>query len=121
MVTDIKLPDVKIWIGQEGRSNGSGGSFAHLNPVTGKKQADIPLAGAAEVNEAVEKAAEAFKAWRMSRPEYRRDILNRFADLIDQHKEEFAALAAKDGGTPLPSGMGMAMLSVQWTKYYAGW
>ncbi|MBA4340282.1 MAG: aldehyde dehydrogenase [Hyphomonas sp.] len=121
MVTDIKLPDVKIWIGQEGRSNGSGGSFAHLNPVTGKKQADIPLAGAAEVNEAVEKAAEAFKAWRTSRPEYRRDILNRFADLIDQHKEEFAALAAKDGGTPLPSGMGMAMLSVQWTKYYAGW
>ncbi|PKP82762.1 MAG: aldehyde dehydrogenase [Alphaproteobacteria bacterium HGW-Alphaproteobacteria-18] len=121
MVTDIKLPDVKIWIGQDGRSQGSGGTFAHLNPVTGEKQADIPLAGISEVHETVEKAAEAFKAWRTTRPEHRRDILNRFADLIDQHKEEFAALAAKDGGTPLPSGMGMALLSVQWTKYYAGW
>ncbi|KDA01740.1 aldehyde dehydrogenase family protein [Hyphomonas oceanitis] len=120
-MAETTLPDVKIWIGHKGLSSGSGGTHAHLNPVTGEKQADIPLAGKAEVDQAVETAAEAFKTWRMTRPEQRRDILNKFAELIDQHKDEFAALAAKDGGTPLMGGMGMAMLSVQWTKYYAGW
>ena len=120
-MAETTLPDVKIWIGHKGLGKGSGGTHAHLNPVTGDKQADIPLAGKAEIDQAVETAAEAFKTWRMTRPEQRRDILNKFADLIDQHKDEFAALAAKDGGTPLMGGMGMAMLSVQWTKYYAGW
>lgn len=120
-MTKVQIPEVKIWMGHNGLSKGTGGVHPHLNPVTGQKQADIPLAGKAEIDQTVEKAAKAFETWRTTPPEQRRDILNRFADLIDEHKDEFAALAAKDGGTPLMGGMGMAMLAVQWTKYYAGW
>ncbi len=120
-MTKVQIPEVKIWMGHNGLSKGTGGVHPHLNPITGQKQADIPLAGKAEIDQTVEKAAKAFETWRTTPPEQRRDILNRFADLIDEHKDEFAALAAKDGGTPLMGGMGMAMLAVQWTKYYAGW
>ena len=54
-------------------------------------------------------------------PEARREMLNKLARLVNENVDEFARLAALDGGTPLPAGKGMAMLSAQWHSYYAGW
>ena len=108
-------------IGHDDLATGSGGVFEHLSPVTGRLQGRVPLAGAEEVNRAVEKAAAAAEAWRRVRPEARRQILLKLADLIRANVGEFARLAAIDGGTPLPSGTGMAMLSAEWHAYYAGW
>ncbi|WP_242124053.1 aldehyde dehydrogenase family protein [Sphingobium sp. Sx8-8] len=115
------IPSVHLHLGHEQRRSGSGGTHPHLNPVTQKPQADVPLAGAAEVEEAVAKAEAAFDGWRRTRPEVRRDILNRLADLMDAHKEEFARMAALDGGTPLMGGIRGAEMAVAWTRYYAGW
>lgn len=108
-------------IGNDDLADASGGVFEHRNPVTGAHQAYIPLAGKAEVDRAVARAKAAFKDWRRMRPEGRREILIRLAQLINENIDEFARLAALDGGTPLASGRGMAMLSAQWHSYYAGW
>ncbi len=116
-----QAPQVHLHIGHEARPSGSGGTHAHLHPVSQRAQAEVPLAGASEINDAVAKAAEVQENWRRTRPEVRRDILNRLADLIETNRNEFARMAALDGGTPLIAGERGVDLAVAWTRYYAGW
>lgn len=118
---DMATPSAMLRIGNEDLSEGSGGSYEHLHPVEGHVQATIPLAGAAEMNRAVDKAAAAFEGWRKTAPGVRREVLLNMARLIRENAEAFALLAATDGGVPLAGGRGMAMLSAEWHSYYAGW
>lgn len=117
----ITPPQVSLHLGGEARAHGSGGSHQHLSPVTGKVQATIPLAGPDEIAEAVTLAHAAREDWRKSRPEDRRDILNRLADLMEANRAEFAEAAALDGGTPLFAGERGVDTAIAWTRYYAGW
>lgn len=52
-VTDLTRPDVHLHIGAERLAAGSAGTFDHVNPVTGKVDKAIPMAGPAEVDRAV--------------------------------------------------------------------
>lgn len=114
-------PVARIRIGHEDFDTGSGGAFDHLNPYTGIKQATIPLAGKAEIDAAVEKAASVAEAWRLWSPAARRSVLLKLADLIEERAEDFAHLTALDNGVPLAGGRRLAGLAVEWTRYYAGW
>ena len=120
-MTTSQTPQVLLRIGNRDLATGSGGVHHHINPVSGEVQAQIPLAGAAEVDMAVEAAEKAREGWRTTRPEARREILVKLGKLIEENLQEFARLAALDGGTPLMGGVHGAMLAVEWTKYYAGW
>lgn len=117
----IAAPEVPLRLGDAVLTLGSGGVHEHRNPFTGEVQASIPLAGAAEIDAAVELAAQSAAAWRRVAPEERRRILLRFADLLEEHRDEFAALQALDGGVPLHFGLRMVDNSINWTRYYAGW
>ena len=114
-------PEVHIQLGHETRREGSGGAHRHLHPVTQQVQQTIPLAGAAEVAEAVRKAEAVQESWRRTPPERRRDILNRLADLMHDRRADLARMAALDGGTPLMAGERGVDTAVGWTRYYAGW
>lgn len=118
---DTTPPPVSLHIGHESRSSGSGGTHAHLHPVSQKTQADIPLAGTQEVEDAVAAARAAQEGWRRTSPETRRDILNRLANLIEENRSEFARMAALDGGTPTMMGERGVDTALGWTRYYAGW
>jgi aldehyde dehydrogenase (NAD+) len=117
----ITAPQVQLRYGDKILDSGSGGVYPHLNPYSGDLQAEVPLAGPAEVNEAVALAAGQAEAWRRWSPEERRDLLNRFAALLDARRDEFAALIALDGGTPTRFGQRIIDNSINWTRYYAGW
>jgi aldehyde dehydrogenase (NAD+) len=120
-MTDAPAPSALLRIGNDDYSEGSGGTYTHLNPVTGIAQATIPLAGAKEVDLAVERALAVKEEWRRWTPERRRDAIAKLGRLVRENVAEFARLGALDGGTPLPSGMHMATLSADWHDYYAGW
>jgi aldehyde dehydrogenase (NAD+) len=117
----MTIPQVSLHIGGEVRATGSGGTHDHLNPVSGKVQATIPLAGPAEVDEAVAKAEAAREGWRRTAPEVRREILNKLADLMEANRDAFAHAAPLDGGTPLMMGERGVDTAVGWTRYYVGW
>lgn len=121
MSHDRTPPVCNLLIGERELSSASGGVFAHINPATGEHQADIPLAGPAEVDQAVACAGQAFEVWRRMSGAQRGLLLNRFADLIQQHTNEFIRLAAIEGGTPITVGAGGPRLGEEWTRYYAGW
>jgi aldehyde dehydrogenase (NAD+) len=114
-------PEARLRFAGKSLDKGSGGVYEHVSPITGKVQAQVPLAGAKEVNEAVEAAATAFESWRFWKPAARRDVLLKLGQLIKQNANEFARLAAVDGGTPVMLGQAGVAIAEEWTSYYAGW
>jgi acyl-CoA reductase-like NAD-dependent aldehyde dehydrogenase len=101
-------------------TTGSGGTYEHHDPATGAVQAEVPLAGAAEVDEAVRAAQAAFPVWRAMPLERRVGALHRLADLLLEHADEAAAINARDNGTPVAA-MSSGRYTASWTRYYAGW
>jgi aldehyde dehydrogenase (NAD+) len=112
---------IHLHIGGEPRSTGSGGTHEHLDPYSQQVQAIVPLAGPAEVDEAVERALAVQESWRRTPPERRRDILNKLADLVEAHREAFIEAARKDNGHTVAAGNITVDFATQWTRYYAGW
>ncbi|MBM9463572.1 aldehyde dehydrogenase [Aeromicrobium sp. YIM 150415] len=123
MATELlkELPAPVLRVGGDKLAAGSGGYHRHINPYDGTFQGDVPLAGREEVDQAVEAALAVADEWRSWRPEQRREVLLRHAELIRNHREEFGRLGALDNGMPITMGRGSADLAAEWTAYYAGW
>ncbi len=68
------------------------------NPATGEVLARVPLAGAEEVNKAVEAAAAAFPAWRRTPPEDRIQPLFRLKHLLEEEIDELSRTITKENG-----------------------
>lgn len=119
--SDPQPVKVRLHIGAEARSSGSAGRYAHVNAHSGQVQAEIPMAGAAEMNEAVEAAATAFDDWRRRKPSERRDMLMRLADLVAARAEEFGRMVSLENGTPISITTQQAAGARAWISYYAGW
>ncbi|MFP5310848.1 MAG: aldehyde dehydrogenase family protein [Actinomycetes bacterium] len=114
------LPPVTLRIGSEARTEGAG-VHEHINPVTGQADAVVPLAGPADVNDAVEAAQQAFARWKAVPGGERGRILLRFADLVEEHAEAFTRLGVADNGTPCTTAAASVAAAVQWIRYYGGW
>jgi betaine-aldehyde dehydrogenase len=72
-----------------------------INPSTGEAYATAPVSGKAEVDAAVQSAAEAFEEWRDTTPAERGLALIRIADSIEARAEELVAAESKNTGKPL--------------------
>ena len=96
------------------------GKAEHVNPADNRAQAEFHVGGAAEINAAVAAAVAGQAAWAATPGEVRRDILLRWAALIEANSEQFTRLAALESGVPvmLRGGTG---LGLHWLRYYAGW
>lgn len=81
----------------------SGETFATLNPATGEKIADVARGKVEDVNAAVSSARAAFERgdWSQASPAARKQVLNAFAALMEQHHEELALLETLDTGKPI--------------------
>jgi malonate-semialdehyde dehydrogenase (acetylating) / methylmalonate-semialdehyde dehydrogenase len=69
-----------------------------VNPATGDVLAQVPLAGAVDVNAAVEAAAAAFPEWRRTPPEDRIQPLFKLKVLLEEHIEEIARIITMENG-----------------------
>ncbi|MBV8452773.1 MAG: CoA-acylating methylmalonate-semialdehyde dehydrogenase [Deltaproteobacteria bacterium] len=69
-----------------------------VNPATGEVLADVPLAGASEVNRAVEAAAAAFPEWRRTPPEDRIQPLFKMKALLEEHIDELSRTITQENG-----------------------
>ena len=80
-----------------------GGRIATVNPASGATLADVAACDAADVGVAVAAARRVFEAgdWSRLSPAERKDVLLRFASLIDANTEELALLDALDAGKPI--------------------
>jgi acyl-CoA reductase-like NAD-dependent aldehyde dehydrogenase len=78
-------------------------TFASVGPRDGTVVATLPACGAEDVDRAVEAARAAFDdgRWRDRAPAERKAVLLRFADLVEEHRDELALLETLDTGKPI--------------------
>src|ERR1700677_5119670 len=69
-----------------------------INPATGETIAQVPLADANEVNQAVEAAAAAFPEWRRTPPEDRIQPLFKLKMLLEEHIDDIARIITQENG-----------------------
>ncbi len=74
----------------------SSGSFEDISPIDGSLLAEVARGGAAEAEQAVAAAREAFPAWAALGPGGRAGHLHRLADLIDANVSRLAAVECSD-------------------------
>ncbi|MBB3232114.1 aldehyde dehydrogenase [Halomonas stenophila] len=81
----------------------SGETFDTLNPATGEVLTQVAACDATDVDLAVQAARRAFEAgvWSGLAPAERKAIMQRFADLIEEHCLELAVLEALEAGKPI--------------------
>ncbi len=78
------------------------GTFSdNYNPATGEVYAQTPESGQRDVELAVTAAKKAFPSWSKTSSETRFRILNRIAELIEEHLEFLAIAETNDNGKPL--------------------
>jgi aldehyde dehydrogenase (NAD+) len=109
-----------LYIDGERVGSTSAGAHQHINPATGKVQAQVALAGPDDVDRAVRSACAARASWRAVPPNQKARILARTADLIDEKSEELNILNALETGQPF-RGASPGGLATTWIRYYAGW
>ena len=72
-----------------------------INPATGERLGEVPVAGAAEVEAAVRAARTAQPAWAALAGAERARILRRAATILRERNDELAALETRDTGKPI--------------------
>ncbi|KAJ4754133.1 Aldehyde dehydrogenase [Rhynchospora pubera] len=102
----------------------SGKTFPTLDPRTGEVIAHVQEGDAEDVNRAVRAARKAFDEgpWPKMTAYERSRILLRFADLLDKHNDELAALETWDNGKPYEQAANIEIpMCSRLIRYYAGW
>src|SRR3984893_5096059 len=75
------------------------GEYAEVtNPATGEVLARTPLSTNADVDGAVQAAADAFPAWRRTPPGERIQYLFKLKNLLEEHVDEIARLTTQENG-----------------------
>ena len=91
-----------------------------VEPATEEVLAEVPRAGAEEIDAAVARARRAFPAWRAVSPGDRAGLLQRLADALAERRGQLAELEARNAGKPIGDAHGEIGMVVDTFRYYAG-
>ncbi|KAL6838603.1 hypothetical protein ACP4OV_031560 [Aristida adscensionis] len=120
----VQVNYTKLLINGDFVDSASGKTFPTLDPRTGEVIAHVAEGDAEDVNRAVAVARKAFDEgpWPKMTAYERSRILLRFADLIEKHNDELAALETWDNGKPYEQAAHIEVPMVaRLMRYYAGW
>jgi betaine-aldehyde dehydrogenase len=98
-----------------------GERFKTINPATGEPLAEVEIAGAAEVERAVEAARRAQPKWAAMTGMERGRVLKRAADILRARNDELARLETLDTGKPIQETSVVDVISgADCLEYFAG-
>ncbi|KAJ4711129.1 Aldehyde dehydrogenase [Melia azedarach] len=120
----VKVNYNRLLIDGEFVDAASGKTFPTLDPRTGDVIAHVAEGDAEDVNRAVSAARKAFDEgpWPKMTAYERSKILFRFADLVEKHNDEIAALETWDNGKPFEQAAKIEVpMMARFFRYYAGW
>lgn len=89
------------------------------NPATKEIFATVPKGGITEAKQAVDAAHEAFKTWSKLTAADRATKLKKWFTLIDENKEEIAAIMTKEQGKPFAEALGEVNYANSFVEWYA--
>ena len=112
----------KLFIGGKYVTPKSKKYFDSISPRDGKKLAEIPHAGAADVDAAFAAAKHAFGPWSKLPGAERGKYLFRIARLLQDRSREFAVAETLDGGKPIKESRDFDLpMAAAHFFYHAGW
>ncbi|MDZ7588803.1 MAG: NAD-dependent succinate-semialdehyde dehydrogenase [Parasphingorhabdus sp.] len=91
-----------------------------LNPATGQKLGELPLASADDLDRALDATRRGFALWRDTAAAERGNMLVKAADLLIARKDEIARIATMEQGKPLKESLGEVSYCASLFKFYAG-
>ena len=92
------MKTIHHFVNGETRLAGSGRSSPVFDPATGEQTAEVGLASAAEVDEAVTAAAGAFQEWRHTSLAARTRLMFAFRSLVEANSDEIARRLTAEHG-----------------------
>jgi malonate-semialdehyde dehydrogenase (acetylating)/methylmalonate-semialdehyde dehydrogenase len=98
----------------------SGRSQAVYNPATGAKARQVWLASQAEVGAAVAAAKAAFPAWADTPPIRRARVLQKFLELLNQHRDTLAAMVTGEHGKVYTDAQGEVTRGIEIVEFACG-
>lgn len=91
-----------------------------FDPSRGLAIRRVSLADHATVQQAVAAAAAAFPVWRNTPPARRAQVLFRFKQLLDEHRDEIARLISEEHGKTLEDAAGEVQRGIENVEYGCG-
>jgi malonate-semialdehyde dehydrogenase (acetylating)/methylmalonate-semialdehyde dehydrogenase len=110
---------VQHWIGGRLMSGGSA-QLPVFNPATGAVLRQVTLGGADEVGAAVASAQAALRSWSETPPVRRARILGQFLALLNERRDELAALITSEHGKVLSDAQGEITRGVEIVEFACG-
>ena len=94
-------------------------SIPVVDPASGEVLAQLPIAGAAELDEALEAARSAFPSWSSRPPVERGRILKKAAELLRERSAAVAQLVTREQGKPLAQSQGEITMAADTLEWFA--
>jgi malonate-semialdehyde dehydrogenase (acetylating)/methylmalonate-semialdehyde dehydrogenase len=108
------------WINGRAVAGQSGRRGDVFNPAIGEKIAEVPLASADEVGEAVASARAAFVDWSAAPPIRRARVIFKFKELIEANMDKFAAIVTREHGKVLSDAAGSITRGLEVLEFACG-
>ncbi len=118
-MTQDYTSDLALFINGAWRSGEGRETLRVLNPALGSGIADLPVATAADLEEALAAAEQGFKEWRMVDVDTRAAILRKVAALIRERADTIAVLLTTEQGKPKAEALGEIMGAASFFDFYA--
>ncbi|HEU4863678.1 MAG TPA: CoA-acylating methylmalonate-semialdehyde dehydrogenase [Candidatus Limnocylindria bacterium] len=115
-----ELERVNHWINGARMAGTSGRRGPVYNPATGETAREVDFASAEEVDAAVAAAQAALPGWRATSISRRTEILFRMRNLVDQHREEIAALLTREHGKVRTDALGEVARGLENIEFATG-
>jgi aldehyde dehydrogenase (NAD+) len=122
MKDDDRAIKLGLWINGQEVPSTSGETFESTNPTTGQVWAHVALAGAVDIDRAVQAAKSAFgrETWSQLSPTRRGRLMMRFADALAERATEIAEIETRDNGKLLKETLGQLRVIPEWLYYFGG-
>jgi malonate-semialdehyde dehydrogenase (acetylating)/methylmalonate-semialdehyde dehydrogenase len=111
---------IQHWIGGKVSPSVSGRSQDVFNPATGETPRKVALGSVAEVNAAVASAKAVAPKWADASPLRRARIMNNFLNLMNQHRDELAALITSEHGKVFTDAQGEVSRGIDIIEFACG-
>jgi malonate-semialdehyde dehydrogenase (acetylating) / methylmalonate-semialdehyde dehydrogenase len=103
------------------RIAGTSGRHADVfNPATGEVQARVPLASAAELDDAVQRAKAVQPRWAATNPQRRARVIMKFVELLNRDMAHLAEAISREHGKTLPDAKGDVIRGLEVAEFCIG-
>ncbi|WP_300008788.1 CoA-acylating methylmalonate-semialdehyde dehydrogenase [Pseudonocardia sp.] len=111
---------ISHWIGGKPTTGTSTRTSPVWNPATGTQQAEVLLAGTADVDAAVQAARAAFETWSQSSLSQRVKVLFAFRELVNSRIADFAEIISDEHGKVLSDAKGEVQRGLEVVEFACG-